>query len=96
MEGTRRLSLVVGAFVLLATGALVVTILALSSQQGTLQDRYNLEVYFPSVAGLVPNAAVWLASDEASFVTGEAIVVDGGLRAQSPLGRLGDPRPARG
>ncbi|MFT7648886.1 MAG: NAD(P)-dependent dehydrogenase (short-subunit alcohol dehydrogenase family) [Candidatus Poriferisodalaceae bacterium] len=41
----------------------------------------------------IANAAVWLASDEASFVTGEAIVVDGGLRAQSPLGRLADPRP---
>ena len=41
----------------------------------------------------IANAAVWLASDEASFVTGESIVVDGGLRAQSPLGRLADPRP---
>ena len=42
----------------------------------------------------IANAAVWLASDEASFVTGEALVVDGGLRAQSPIGRLQDPRPA--
>jgi len=43
----------------------------------------------------IANAAVWLASDESSFVTGEAIVVDGGLRAKSPLGRMGDPRPGR-
>ena len=42
----------------------------------------------------IANAALWLASDEASFVSGEAIVVDGGLRARSPLGRMGDPRPA--
>ena len=41
----------------------------------------------------IANAALWLASEESSFVTGEAIVVDGGLRAQSPLGRMGDPRP---
>jgi NAD(P)-dependent dehydrogenase (short-subunit alcohol dehydrogenase family) len=42
----------------------------------------------------IASAAVWLASDESSFVSGEALVVDGGLHAQSPLGRLADPRPA--
>jgi NAD(P)-dependent dehydrogenase (short-subunit alcohol dehydrogenase family) len=39
-------------------------------------------------------AAVWLSSAESSFVTGQAIVVDGGLTAQSSLGGMSDPRPA--
>ncbi len=39
-------------------------------------------------------AAVWLSSAESSFVTGQAIVVDGGLTAQSNLGGMSDPRPA--
>jgi len=62
---------------------------------GTLQ--VNLDAHALGRLGRpdeIAAAAVWLASDEASFVTGEALVVDGGLRARSPLGRLVDPRPA--
>ena len=62
---------------------------------GTLQ--LNLDAHALGRLGRpdeIAAAAVWLASDQASFVTGEALVVDGGLHARSPLGRLVDPRPA--
>jgi phospholipid/cholesterol/gamma-HCH transport system substrate-binding protein len=86
MESTRQLSIVVGAFVLLSLAALVVTILALSSQQGAWRDRYNLEAYFPTVAGLVPNAPVWLAGTPVGRVDSVAFAAgpDG-----TPLVRVG-------
>lgn len=33
----------------------------------------------------IAKAAVWLASDESSFVTGQKIIIDGGLTVASPL-----------
>jgi NAD(P)-dependent dehydrogenase (short-subunit alcohol dehydrogenase family) len=47
----------------------------------------------------IARAAVWLASDESSFVTGHAQVVDGGAFAGRPWSRQGDwitqPRPIK-
>ena len=68
MDGNRRLSLVVGAFVLTAAGAAVVAILSLSSQQGIWRDRYQLVGHFDNVQGLIPNAPVWLAGTQVGRV----------------------------
>jgi phospholipid/cholesterol/gamma-HCH transport system substrate-binding protein len=68
MDGNRRLSLVVGAFVLVAVGAAAIAILSLSSQQGVWRDRYRLVGYFDNVQGLIPNAPVWLAGKQVGRV----------------------------
>ena len=68
MDGNRRLSLVVGLFVLASLGAAVVAILSLSSQQGVWRDRYRLVAYFENVQGLIPNAPVWLAGKQVGRV----------------------------
>lgn len=68
MDGNRRLSLVVGAFVLIAVGAAAVAILSLSSQQGVWRDRYKVVGYFDNVQGLIPNAPVWLAGKQVGRV----------------------------
>jgi NAD(P)-dependent dehydrogenase (short-subunit alcohol dehydrogenase family) len=39
----------------------------------------------------IARAALWLASDESAFVTGQAIAVDGGYTAGKPWSRWADP-----
>jgi len=68
MEGSRRVSIIVGAFVLAALAALAITILSLSSQQGVFRDRYRLVAYFENVAGLIANAPVWLSGRQVGRV----------------------------
>lgn len=47
----------------------------------------------------IANAALWLASDESTFVTGDALVVDGGVMAGRPWSRVAEwirePNPIR-
>ena len=68
MEGSRRVSIAVGAFVLAALAALALTILSLSSQQGVFRARYRLVAYFENVQGLQANAPVWLAGRQVGRV----------------------------
>jgi phospholipid/cholesterol/gamma-HCH transport system substrate-binding protein len=68
MEGNRRTSIVVGAFVLAGLAALALTILSLSSQQGVFRSRYRLVAHFDNVQGLMANAPVWLAGRQVGRV----------------------------
>ncbi len=68
MHDRQRLSLVVGGFVVAALGALALTILMLSSQEGVFRDRYRLVAYYDNVGGLISNAPVWLAGTQVGRV----------------------------
>ena len=61
MDRDRRLSVVVGGFVLVALGLLAVAVLSLSSQRGIFTPRYRLVAYYANVGGLVSGAEVRLA-----------------------------------
>lgn len=70
MERDRRLSLIVGAFVLAALGAFALTVLSLSAEQGFFRSRYGLVAYYTNVQGLLPGAAVRLAGTRVGQVAG--------------------------
>jgi len=61
MERERRLSLVVGAFFLLALGGFAVMILSLSARTGVWTRHYDLVARFGDVKGLIGSAPVRLA-----------------------------------
>lgn len=60
MERDARISMTVGAFVLVALAALAVGILSLSADSGLFQSQYRVVGRFSNVLGLLPGAPVWL------------------------------------
>jgi phospholipid/cholesterol/gamma-HCH transport system substrate-binding protein len=81
----RRLSLVVGAFLIVALALAAFALLSLGTSAGLLQGRYRLVTYFEDVQGLVAGAPVRLAGKDVGQVE---TVTFGGLSEQRPPVRV--------
>jgi phospholipid/cholesterol/gamma-HCH transport system substrate-binding protein len=68
MEGSRRLSLIVGAFVVVTLAVVGFVLLSLGSGSGLLRPRYRLVTYFENVQGLVAGAPVRLVGKDVGTV----------------------------
>ena len=68
MEDSRRLSLIVGAFVVVTLVVAGFVLLTLGSGSGLLRPRYRLVTYFENVQGLVAGAPVRLAGKDVGTV----------------------------
>lgn len=68
MEADRRLSLMVGLFVLVALGALAVALTSLTSERSLFTPQYTLVAHFDNAMGLQPGSPVWLAGKEVGRV----------------------------
>lgn len=68
MERDRRLSLMVGGFVIATLAGLAMAVLLLSSDRGIFTPQYRLIAHFANVQGLISGAPVWLAGKEVGRV----------------------------
>ena len=68
MEGTRRLSLIVGTFLLATVVVMGVIVFSFSAERGFLRPRYRLVTYFHNVQGLTAGAPVRLAGRDVGSV----------------------------
>ena len=82
VQSERRLSLIVGSFVVLCLAAGAAVILSLSAQGGFFAPRYSLVAHFENVLGLQANAPVWLAGKDVGRVES---VRFGALGGRHPL-----------
>lgn len=80
VQGDRRLSLVVGGFILASLGLLALGILLLSSGSGIFSPQYRLVAGFGNVQGLQPGAPVWLAGKEVGHVDTVEFTAEPGTR----------------
>ncbi len=65
---SRRLSLMVGAFVILTLGVAAAILFSFSAERGFLTSRYRLVAYFQNVQGLTSGAPVRLAGKDVGSV----------------------------
>ena len=65
----------------------------LASERGNAQMMAQYPLGRVGDASDAAAMAVWLASDEASWITGQVFTVDGGFSAIRPLVRVQDPAP---
>ena len=68
MDSSRRLSLIVGAFLLSTLVVLGVIVFSFSADGGFLRPRYRLVTYFQNVQGLISGAPVRLAGKDVGSV----------------------------
>ena len=89
MDGSRRLSLVVGAFVVATLVVLGAVLVTLGQGSGLLQPRYGLVAYFENVQGLVAGAPVRLAGKDVGTVEAVRFGTFGGVFTPTLLTILG-------
>jgi phospholipid/cholesterol/gamma-HCH transport system substrate-binding protein len=85
MDERRRLSLVVGGFLLVAFAVGAYALLSLGTSAGLLEPRYRLVTYFEDVQGLLAGAPVRLAGKDVGQVE---VVSFGALDDQRPPVRV--------
>ena len=78
MESDRRLSLIVGGFVIASMIALSISVLSLTNERGLWQPQYRLFAYFEDVQGLMDGAPVWLSGKNVGIVESVSFSTMGG------------------